>query len=82
MKHHCILVELTSKAAVFEASQLYETGCAGADYRTHPEEGRVFASTAPEILDTISRIGWQVGSTLVVDVDRKGQIKSVKIPSA
>lgn len=82
MKLYCRLVELTPRAAVFEASFRYEKGWAGVESKTHPDEGRVFASTDPDILETIALMGWQVGNTLVVEADRKGQIQSVKVPSA
>ena len=82
MKHHCRLVELTPRAAVFEATFRYEKGWAGVKYKTHPEEGLVFASTHPDILQTISTMGRQVGDTLVVEADRKGQIQPVKAPEA
>ena len=81
MRLYCRLVELTHRAAVFEASFRYERGWGGVEGKTHPEEGRVFASTDHEILETISSMGWQVGNTLVVEADREGQVKSVKATS-
>jgi len=78
----CRLVEATPRAAVFEVVSQFEQGKAGAEGNTHPEAGRVFASTAPDILETISRIGWQVGDTLIVETDSKGQIQSVKAPAS